>query len=136
VIPVGFIRHHLITLALTGVASQLAGTAMVLAAVVSVAASVSEDDASCNCIHGSNAFCPMHRHTKPASPDSRSHDSRWCNGYGTGPDAVLTVLMGFGGPVVSRQTLAKPTGISDSFVTTSANVDDPILPPVSPPPRS
>ena len=80
---------------------------MVLAMTMSAGA-VSQDEASCNRNHGPNAFCPMHRHTKPSSPsDSSSHESRWCNGNGGGLDAVLTALLGFGGPVVSRQRLGE-----------------------------
>lgn len=133
------IRARLVSVA---VAAFLCHAVAVLAPPVAIcctalASALASEETTCNCGHGPNAMCPMHKGAKKTSPaeDHREGAAQWCTGHDT-PDHATVALFSFE-PCVTEDCPkpSQPSTDSARLADLVAHAHELSRPPSLPPPR-
>lgn len=131
------IRSHLVRAALVALLTQTAAVLLppVAMCCTELASALSSDEVVCNCEHGPNAMCPMHKGKKPATPERRDDGkAQWCTGHHEPGHAVATARVE-PGLTEDAATLLDPGSRFVTLTNASPRLHDLRRPPTTPPPR-
>jgi hypothetical protein len=134
------VRPHIVRAALVALLSQTAAILLppVAMCCTELASAMTSDAIVCDCEHGPNAMCPMHKGAKKPAPPERRDDgtAQWCTGHHGSDHSGVPSARVEPGLTETATELQRPESRLATPRFALAGLEDLSRPPTTPPPRA
>ncbi len=134
------LRAHIVRAAFVALLSQTAAILLppVAMCCTELASALTSDNIVCDCEHGPNAMCPMHKGAKkPAPPEHRDDGTaQWCTGHHGSDHSAVPSARVEPGLTETATELQRPENRLATLRFAVAGLEDLSRPPATPPPRA
>jgi hypothetical protein len=135
-----FLRSHIVRIALVVLLGHVAAHLLPPMALccTEMASAMTDEETVCNCTHGPNAMCPMHKASKKSPPPTDRNDqtAKWCAGHGGSDHTAVTTVRVDQGRIEPFTAVQRPEGATARPLASVIDPSDLSRPPATPPPRA